>query len=96
MRPDVSENDSPLAYRLRLIHRAALIRKTANTNSKKAQTLHKKNYDKHVRFGSRFAAGDYVLIERPPLLASAARHMAYKGDLRLLPSRTELYQVICV
>lgn len=72
MPADVSDNDLPSDYTLRLVNRAALLRKIVDTNSKKAKALFKKNNDKHVRFEAGFATGGYVLVERPPFLVPAA------------------------
>lgn len=63
--PDVSEIHGLLAYRLRLIERVVLLRRMADTNFKKAHTEKNSEYDKHVRFQSRFAARDYVLRKLP-------------------------------
>lgn len=57
MPPDISDIDSSLAYKLRLIHRAALKRKIADTNWKKGHVLYEKDYKIHVRSEPRFAAG---------------------------------------
>lgn len=62
-----------------------------DTNTKKAQASYKKNYDKQVRFKPRFAAGDYIFVERTPLMASAADCGAYKRYSRLLLCHTGSY-----
>lgn len=43
MSPDVRKIHSPLAYRLRLIHRAALLGKIVDKNFMKAQVQYKKD-----------------------------------------------------
>lgn len=96
MPPDVSKIDSPLAYRLILIHRAALLKKTGNTNFKKAQACYKNDYYTHIRFPRRFAEGNYVFVEGPLLLGPPEDHVAYERYSKLLLRRTESYQVISV
>lgn len=91
--PDVSEIDAPIANRQRLIHRAALLNKMADSNSKKVQAGYKKDYVKSVRFEQRFAAVDDVFVERPPFMASAADHAAYGGYLKLLSRRKGPFRV---
>lgn len=66
MTTDVSEIDAALTYRLRLIYRAVLLRRIAGKNTKKPQARYKRDYDKYVLLKRRFAAGDYVLVERAP------------------------------
>lgn len=68
----MSDIGSLLAYRLRQIHRAALLTRMADTNLDIVQARHKKNYDKHARFEPSFAAGEYVSVEHPSLLAGTA------------------------
>lgn len=67
-----------------------------DSNSKKAQAQNKKVYEKHVGFESRFAAGDYVFVEHPPLEASVADRIAYERYSKLLPHRTRSYRAIRV
>lgn len=95
MPPDVSEIDPRHAYRLRLIHRAFLLRKIAITNSK-IQARYKMDYNKDVRFEPLFAAGDFAFVERPPLTASAADRLAFERYSKLLPRRTEPFRAISV
>lgn len=93
MPSDVSKIDSHIVHRLRLIHRAVLLTKTKDTNSKKAQARFKNDYHKHPRFKSRFAR-DYVFVKRPLLMACVADRMAYKKYFKLLLGHTGPYQVI--
>lgn len=86
----------PLAYRLRLIDRTALLRKMVNISSKKAQTRYKEKNDEDVRLEPRFVARDYVFVERPSLLASAAYRMSYGGYSKFLSHRTGPYRVISI
>lgn len=60
---DVGGIDSLSAYKLCLIHRAASLRKMADTNFKKTHAQYKMDYDKHFRFEPQFAMGHYVLVE---------------------------------
>lgn len=90
----VREINSPLAHRLHLIHRTALLRKMVNSYSNNAQGPYKNQYDEHVRFEQRFAKSHYVLIESPPLLASVADCIGDKGHSKLLPRRRPPYPVI--
>lgn len=92
MSPNVSEIESPLAYRLRLIHRAPLLREMADKNSKTARSQYKKNYNKHFRFEPRFATGSYVLIECLSLMVSAADQNIYRTFSKLFLSRLEPYR----
>lgn len=84
MPPNVSEFDSPLAYRQCFIHGAAPLNKMAETNSKKAQALDKDDYDKHAWLGLCFATAHYVFVERLLLVSSAADDMAFWGYPKLL------------
>lgn len=81
--PDVSGVNSLLANRLRLIHRAALLRKNSDTVSINGRSEYKKDYDRHVRFYLRFAAGEYVFVERPPLMASSSDRLAFEAHSKL-------------
>lgn len=56
--------DSYLVYRLCLIHRAALLRKMADTSCKSSQALYEKEYDQHARLEPCFPASVYVFVER--------------------------------
>lgn len=88
MPSDVSEIDLSLAYRLPLIYRAALIRKIADSNCKKAQALYEKDYEDHVGFEPRFAAHATFLSNVAPLMASAEDHMTFERYYELLPCHT--------
>lgn len=78
MPADISEIDLPPSYRLYLINLAASLRKMADKDSKNAQARLKKDYDKHVLFEPRVAAGDHVFSERPPLMEFPTDRRAYK------------------
>lgn len=75
MPPEVDDIDSPIAYRLCLMHRAVFLKKMTDVDSKKAQARYEKGHDRHVCIESRFAAGGYLFGERSLLLASAADRM---------------------
>lgn len=49
MPPNVNEVESCITYTLRLIRRAAVLRRMAGNTSKKAQVRYKKDYDTHVQ-----------------------------------------------
>lgn len=66
------------------------------TNSKNAQAGYKKNYDKYVRFNSRFAAGDYFFVEHSPIVTVTAYCMAFDRYSKLLFRDTGLKQVMIV
>lgn len=56
----------------------------ADKNTKTAQKWYKKDYDMHIEFKPRSKASDCVLVERLPLMASAAGEMAYGRHFKLL------------
>lgn len=87
MHPDISEIDCPLAHRLHLIHRVALLRNIDDMNTKKTQARYKKDYDRHVHFEPSFAVNHYLFLENHPLMASDVDRMAFKGYSKLLPCR---------
>lgn len=72
MPPDVGAFDTPLAYGLCIIQKAALIRKMIESNLRKAQVRYEYDHNLHVGFEQRFAVGHFVFSERYPLTASAA------------------------
>lgn len=45
---------------------------------------YKKDHDMRVQLEPHFSVADYVFLENPPLIASAADGMAYEGYLELL------------
>lgn len=94
MLPEFGEIDSRLAYRLRLVHRAVLLRSMADRNYRQAQAGYKKDHDRCVRFDPRFAEGAYVLVERPILMASAVDCMFFVGFSKLLTCHKRPYRVI--
>lgn len=91
MPPDVCEIDSSLAYRLRPIHKTALLNRMADTNSKNGLTEYKKDYDSHVQFEPRFGAGGSILVKRPSIIASAADGMPFEGYANHLLHSMGLY-----
>lgn len=90
---NVSKIYLPLAYRLRLMHRAPIPRKKAYTNPMKSKVGYKKDYDKHIPFEAFFAVNDYIFAERPSLMASATDCMAYERFCKHLPRHTGPYRV---
>lgn len=66
----------------------------ADKTSKKVQARYKKDYGRQVLFEQPFAAGDNVLLERPPVMASATEHIAYERYYRHLHRSTTPYPVI--
>lgn len=79
MQPDVSEIDSPFVYKIRINHRATLLRKITYRNSKNAHTRYKKEYEKHVRSEQSSVADDYVFGECTPLMAFAEDRLEIEG-----------------
>lgn len=96
MTPDVSQIYSTLAYGLYLIHRAALINKSGDSNYRKGKAGYKKGYNKHVRFRSFLIVADYVIVEGSPLMTTATDRKGFEGYSKLLSSHTDPYLVIGV
>lgn len=90
----VREIDSKLAYRLRLIDRAVLLKKIADKYAQNERAQHNRNYDKNVQFKSPFAAPNGIFVERPPLSASATDKISDKGYSKLMLLFTGPYRVI--
>lgn len=84
--PDVDEVDPPMAYRIRLIRRAAELQMAAQRNLKAAQDKYKRDHDKKVSFGPTYAPGDYVFLNPPPLKMSAAECPALDNYTKLMPT----------
>lgn len=68
----------------------------ADKSSKKVQAQYKNDYDKHGQFKPRFAMGDYLFFELPPLKPLGANWMFYEGYLKLLHRLTGPYRVISI
>lgn len=64
----------------------ALLTQLADKNSENAQVEYRKDYDKHVLFGLRFAASNYVLPERHSVMESAANGMGYEAYWNTCPA----------
>lgn len=88
MPPDVTGMNSSLVSTLRLIHRAAVVRKTANRNSRNALAPYNKSYNKHFRLDTGYAAGGLLFVERPSQTPTVADYTAYEEYSRLLPHHT--------
>lgn len=65
----------------------------AEKNASKAKSRYQRKYEKQVPLVSRFAVGDYVVVETHPLMASAADRISHEGlqsSCRAAQDRTRL------
>lgn len=65
-------------------------------SSKTTKVWFKKEYDEHVRFKPRFAGGDYVFVEHPRQMTSAADNIGNVAYLKLLSRRIRPFRVFSV
>lgn len=85
MPPKVSDIDSPLEMRIRLINRAAVLRQLADRNLKVEQKRYITAHNEKVRLKLIYAPGDYVLVDRSPVTTSTSDCLTNRGYRKLTP-----------
>lgn len=93
---DVNNFYLSLALLVRLINRAALLRRLADKNLKVGQHRYKWYHGKKIRFEPKYASVTYLSVDRAPLTASGAEWLTAEGYSELIPKRHGPYRVLSI
>lgn len=94
MPPNVSKNESRLAYRLHFVDKTASRSKDEGQDLQEGAGTIQNRLWYGRRFEQCFEAGDYFLIDSLPLIILAADRMAYEGYSNVLAFCSGPYQII--
>lgn len=78
--------------RLELSERATELPPEADTRLKLVQRRYNKDYDGRIRLASILQGGDYVFLDRPPIVSLAAERSATEEYNKLLARRKKPYR----
>lgn len=81
---------------IRLIRRAAKVKRIADENLQEAQRRYKRDHAKKVSFEQTFASGNCVFVNQPHVTTTAAERLTSDNYSKLRSRRLALYMIIRV